>query len=375
MTAVQQIRVARVGVVGAGDISGRYIEAMRGTGLLNPVAIASAGGRSAERQARVFDLEALSVETLLKHQKVDLVLNLAPPLAHGSVTRRALLSGKHVYSEKPLAGSLKEARQLADRAALGGLLLASAPATFLGPALQTARSLIDSGEIGEVVGARASMIYPGPDLWHHNPDHLFGPLAGPLFDMGVYHVGAIVALLGPISQVQAIGSRRASERQIKSGPRAGECFPVSVPTHLCANLGLASGAIASAIFSFDGFGSKGPGLEIIGTKGTIAIERPSQFDGAVQISRTLSQWQEVPASIRGWCDSMWAVGPAEAWAAHQRGAIPRTSAGFACHIVEVLAATEAAAASGQRIQIESSAERPSPLTCDYGAVFSATEIN
>ena len=375
VTASERIRPAQVGVIGAGDISGRYIAAMSGTGVLMPVAIASARGRSAERQAQAFSLRQLTIEALLADGDIDLILNLGPPLTHEALTRRALLSGKHVYSEKPLAGSLGEARQLADLAALRGLMLACAPATILGPALQTARSLIDSGEIGEVIGAQASMIYPGPDHWHHNPDHLFGPLAGPLFDMGVYHVAAIAALLGPVSKVQAMGSRRTGKRTIRSGARAGECFPVAVPTHLGANLSLVSGAIASAMFSFDGFGSKAPGLEIIGTLGTIAIRHPNQFDGKLEVSRTLLNWEEVVPSLKGWSEPMWAIGPAEAWAAHQRGEAPRTSAGFACHIVEVLTAIEEAAASGELIEIGTSTARPLPLTCDYGPDLWDKRIN
>src|SRR4028118_1176257 len=105
---------------------------------------------------------------------MNLVLNLKPPLAHGDLARRALLSGKHVYSEKPLAGSLAETRELSELAERKGRLLACAPATFLGPALQTARVIIDAGGIGDVVGVRATMVYPGPDLWHHNPAPLFG---------------------------------------------------------------------------------------------------------------------------------------------------------------------------------------------------------
>jgi hypothetical protein len=95
----------------------------------------------------------------------------------------------------------------------------------------------------------------------------------------------------------------------------------------------------------------------------------------VEISKTLFEWREVPPTARGWSDSMWAIGPAEAWAAHQRGEAPRTSPAFASHIVEVLTAIEAATGSGELIELESSTERPLPLTCDYGPDLWARGFN
>jgi predicted dehydrogenase len=356
-------------VIGAGDIAARYVEAMRATGFLEPLLIASAKGHSAAALARQCGLRAVDVDTLLGDETVDLVLNLAPPLLHADLTRRALLSGKHVYSEKPLAGSLAEARGLSELAQEQGRLLACAPATILGPALQTARAIIDAGGIGEVVGARATMVYPGPDLWHHNPDHLFGPLAGPLFDMGIYHLSAIVALLGPVQQVQALASTARDQRTIRSGPRAGETFPVHVTTQVAGTLRLASGVIASVLFSFDGFGSKAPGLEIIGTRGSLAVAHPSQFDGVVELSTELFRWGEVPVTLSGWSDRMWAIGLAEAWAAFQRNEAPRCKPAFACHLVEVLTLLEAAAACGDRLEVTSSVDRPPPLTCSYDSAF------
>jgi predicted dehydrogenase len=248
-------------------------------------------------------------------------------------------------------------------------MLACAPATFLGPALQTARAIIDAGEIGEVVAARASMVYPGPDLWHHNPDQLFGPLAGPLFDMGIYYLSAIVALLGPVREVQALASTTREERVIRSGPRAGESFPVQVPTHVAGTLRLASGVIASILFSFDGFGAKAPGLEIIGTRGSIAVANPSQFGGAVELSTELFKWPEVPPTLSGWSDRMWAIGVAEAWSAFLNGEAPRCGPDFACHLVEVLTQLEAAAASGDRLEVTSSVDRPPPMICNYDSAF------
>jgi predicted dehydrogenase len=358
-------RRARVGLLGAGDISARYIEALKATGFLHPVAIASKSAASAEKSAAETGLTATTADAMLASPEIDYVINLAPPLAHFELTRRALQAGKHVYSEKPICGTVDEANELAALARERGLLLACAPATFLGPALQTARSLIDGGGLGEIVGARVSIVYPGPDRWHHNPDHLFDRLGGPLFDMGVYHLSAIVALLGPVDRVQAFASRARNRRKVRLGPRAGEDIAVRAPTHVTANLQLRSGALVSAIFSFDGFGSLAPGLEVFGTKAVLAVDHPSQFDGDVKISREPFQWTVAETVRDGWSDDMWAIGPAEAWIAHGEKRSPRTSAAFATHLLEVLSAIEEAAILGSNVAIASTIERPEPLQFDY----------
>ena len=66
-------------------------------------------------------VEAMTVDELLAHPEVDVVLNLTIPLAHADVALRALAAGKHVYGEKPLALTTAEAEPVLARAAELGL--------------------------------------------------------------------------------------------------------------------------------------------------------------------------------------------------------------------------------------------------------------
>src|SRR5699024_3871794 len=90
--------------------------------------------------------------------EVEVILNLTRPYEHFEVTKQALLHGKHVYSEKPLAVDLEEAGALIALAEEKNLRLGGAPDTFLGAGIQTARKLIDDGFLGEVVGASAAIV-------------------------------------------------------------------------------------------------------------------------------------------------------------------------------------------------------------------------
>lgn len=76
--------------------------------------------------------------------------------------------------------------------------------------------------------------------------------AGPLFDGGPYHITNLVQLLGPVSRVAAVASKAQDVRTIGSGPRAGQRFEVTVPTHVTAVFEFGSGASSQSIFGRGG---------------------------------------------------------------------------------------------------------------------------
>jgi len=264
---------------------------------------------------------------LVVDPSIDIVVNLTPPLAHEAVSRLALQAGKHVYSEKPLAHDLTQARSLMKLAAERGLVLACAPATFLGPAQQGVWQLLDAESMGTVIGARGILMYPGPDKWHHNPAPLFGPAAGPLFDMGIYHLAALVALFGPIESVTALGSQSANSRIVAKGPKAGERFGVSVPTHVCT-----------------------------------LLKSPSQFNGTIKQALSYDAWSELVPLRDERDDSLWIAG-IYALVDHLEGFdTPWPDVEFALHCLEAMVKIEASTKLGETLHLETSCQRPQPLT-------------
>jgi len=89
-----------------------------------------------------------SLDELLADGAVEIVVNLTDPRNHAEVTRAAMLAGKHVYSEKPLAMTSAEAMALRDLAEQKSLRLAAAPCNILGESAQTLWKALRSGEIG-----------------------------------------------------------------------------------------------------------------------------------------------------------------------------------------------------------------------------------
>lgn len=352
----------RIGLIGLGDIAGRYADTLRDAPGVRLVACASSSREQALKR-RPFDTPLMTVDDLLADDAVELVVNLTPPSVHAEVSRRSLRAGKSVYSEKPIATTMEDATELAALAETSGLVLACAPATSLGPAQQSARRLIDAGELGVLWGAAATLIYPGPDLWHHDADRLFATGAGVVMDMGVYDVSALVHLLGPIAWVGAGGGRVHAERTIEAGPRRGERFRVEAITHAVALLGFAGGATATVTVSFDGRGARRSELEIYGSTATLALPRAGEFSGDLRINRTPGCWDEVHP-VFTWTDAAWSIGVLDAADAMRARRPPRASASVALHVLESLLAIERSICEGVTVHVVSRPDRPEPLPAE-----------
>src|SRR5262245_26854616 len=105
----------KVGILGCGHVSDQYLRGCARFEALQLVACADVDLARAEQKAQEHGLvKACSPGELLADADVDLVVNLTPPLAHAEMSRRAMVAGKHVWSEKPLAATLDEAGALLD---------------------------------------------------------------------------------------------------------------------------------------------------------------------------------------------------------------------------------------------------------------------
>ncbi|MEA5455028.1 Gfo/Idh/MocA family oxidoreductase [Sinomonas sp. JGH33] len=349
----------RVGIVGCGKIVGQYLENFR---KLDDVRLAAVADIDMERARTVADeygqgVRALSVDELLAAPDVDLVLNLTIPAAHAEIALAAIAAGKAVYGEKPLAATTAEARKVLDAAKEAGVVVGCAPDTVLGTGVQTARKAIDDGLIGAPVAATATMVTPGHERWHPNPDFYYVPGGGPLLDMGPYYVTALVTLLGPVVSVIGAASHTRSERVIGSGPRTGETIPVTTDTHVTGVLVHESGALSTLVMSFDAVATHSANIEVHGSLGTLAVPDPNHFDGDTRLFRLGgSEWETLPVSA-GYIDSGRGYGIADL-ARTPQGEEPRASGTLAYHVLDVMESLLDSAHSGKAVATTSRAERP-----------------
>lgn len=277
---MQQPKIG-VGVVGAGNISDQYLSNLTTFPDFEVLFLADLDLDRAATQANKWGVPASgSLDELLSNDRIQLVINLTIPAAHVPVSLAALNSGKHVWSEKPMALDRAGATQLLEAADKNGVRLGIAPDTFLGAGVQSALNSIRSGSIGKPLTALTIFQTAGPDSWHPDPAFLFAKGAGPLFDMGPYYITTLVQIFGSASRVTATSSKSHHTRIVGSGPKKSTSFPVEEPTQVTALIEFESGASAVSIFSFEAAHEVTGFVEISGTEGAISLPDPNNFDGA-----------------------------------------------------------------------------------------------
>ena len=154
-----RVAPVKVGLVGSGAISKSYLSSMiNNFSILDVVGCSDIIPERSKNRAEEFGIEQLTNEEIFNNPEIEIVVNTTYPLSHYEVSKAALLAGKHVHSEKMMAVTLDEGRELLSIAKEKGLRIGMAPDTFLGGGLQTARKLIDAGFIGEPLTARAKVI-------------------------------------------------------------------------------------------------------------------------------------------------------------------------------------------------------------------------
>ena len=351
--------VLRIGVVGAGQISGAYLDTLRRLSNVQVVAVADLDqARARTAAAAVPGARPLAAADLLAAGGVDLVLNLTIPAAHAEVAHAAIAAGKHVYGEKPLAVTTGQAREVLAAAARAGVRVGCAPDTVLGTGVQTARACLDAGQIGAPVAATAFMVTPGHERWHPAPEFYYLPGGGPLFDMGPYYLTALVTLLGPVRRVAGMAATPRATRVICSGPRAGTEIEVEVATHVTGVLEHGNGALSTLVMSFDVWAGRLPHLEVYGAGGSLSVPDPNGFGGAVQIFRAGTEdWAPV-AEAGGYRGAARGYGVSDLASALTTGAAHRANGEVAYHVLDVMEGLLAAADSGHAVDVTSSCDRP-----------------
>ena len=363
MNPYQTNSPVRVGIIGCGKISQAYFTGAKVFESLKIVACADLNPEVARAKAEANGCEAVSVDDLLSHSRIDLVINLTIPAAHGEIDKRSLKAGKHVYSEKPFTVELEEGREVLALAETKGLRVGCAPDTFLGAGLQTCRKLIDEGAIGRVVAGTAFMLSRGPESWHPNPGFYYLKGGGPVLDMAPYYLTALVNLIGPVRRVAGITSRALDTRVATCEERRGEELPVEVSTHASASLEFHSGAVVTAVFSFDVPKHGHAPIELYGTDGSLKVPDPNTFGGPVasyRISDPEAGWTDEPLS-HGYSDNMRGIGAADMAYAINGDRKHRASGELALHVLEVMHGIEESSRAGTHVRIQSRPDRPAPL--------------
>jgi predicted dehydrogenase len=354
----------RVGLVGCGAISGRYLRTSRSFPILEIAACADLNRAAAEKAAVEHGVpRVLSVDELLADKSIDLVLNLTVPKAHAPISLAALEAGKHVYVEKPLAVTRADGQSILRAAKNRKLLVGCAPDTFLGWGLQTARKAIDDGMIGRPVAFLAFMMCPGHEHWHPSPEFYYEAGGGPMLDMGPYYLTALLNCLGPVKRLMGLASVAIPERTITSEPKRGRKIKVQTPDHVTGSIEFERGAVGTIVTSFATrfaqYDGKNP-ITIFGTEGTLLLPDPNGFGGPVKLRRVAdADFSELPPLFEHQYER--SVGLADMAFAIRKGRAPRASGEQAMAVLDLMLGFLDSSDQGKAYEPAVKYIRPPPL--------------
>lgn len=211
-----------------------------------------------------------TLEELLADSQIDAVSVCVANNAHARVTIQALLAGKHVLCEKPMAVTMEECEQMVATADQVGKSLMIGQNQRLARAHVKARKLVKSGLIGKVLTFRTCFGHGGPDNWSIDGgtsswffDKSRGTF-GALADLGVHKTDLIQYLLD--SKVVKVQSATITlDKRYENGKL------VDVDDNAICIYYMENGAIGTMTASWTYYGEEDNGTVLYGTEGIMKL--------------------------------------------------------------------------------------------------------
>ena len=242
-----------------------------------------------EKQLRL----ALSYEALLADPAIDAVVLATPHSMHGGQVTAAAAAGKHVFCEKPLTLTKREAEAAVAAVQKAGVTLGLGYNRRFHPEMAKLRERVRSGELGTILHVEATMTFPNalflkPTHWRAHRDET--PCGG-LTPMGVHAVDGMIDLCGEIDHVYCQSLRRVVE--IDSDDTTSMLFRMK---------GGMSGYLGTMTATGPGFS-----FQVFGSNGWVRLEGVTHVAGASS--------EERRARLFGTCRFQPIKGEAQEWQA------------------------------------------------------------
>ncbi len=226
------MKKVRIGFVGVGQIAKMHLKRYQEIDGAEIVVACDVNeqelGNVCERHGipnRCTDFRELIARDDLDAVEVCLHNNL-----HAPVTIAALKAGKHVYCEKPIAGSYRDGEEMVKAAKACGRMLHIQLGTLYSKDAKAAKRLIEGGALGKIYHARSTgyrrrgrPFVDGYGTDRFVKKEIAG--GGVLFDMGVYHIAQLLYLLG-LPAIKRIAGRTYQETEMDPGRQRSSGYNV-----------------------------------------------------------------------------------------------------------------------------------------------------
>ena len=278
---IADMQPIRVAVIGAGHMGERHARIYAGLPDVELVAVCDTRESAARDLAARTGASAYSdFGELLRRDDLDAVSVCTPDGLHREPSELAMLGGRHVLVEKPIATTLADAGAMVEAAARAGVMLLVGHCLRFDPRYDQARQAVERGELGAI-----QTIYTRRANTVAAQDRLGGRCSLPLF-LGVHDYDVMRWLVG--SEVERVTA------ESKWGLLQAQGFPVEDAN--CALLRFADGVLGIAELSWilpRGFPASGDHrLDVVGGAGSLSIAtletglRRADGQRAVQVDTT-----------------------------------------------------------------------------------------
>jgi predicted dehydrogenase len=348
----------RVGIIGCGSVSGVYLPHLDKCEYAEVVSACDIRPERAKARAEQFKIpnQYPHIDKMLAGAAFDLLVNTTDMQEHEHLNRQAIEAGKHIWSEKPIANSLKAGQEILEQAKKKGVRIWGAPTVVNSPQFAAMAKVLASGALGRVAASHADYGHTGPD-WS---SFFYEKGGGSMPDLGVYNLTSLTGLLGPAKSVVALLSIVTPTRDIRDKGR----IKVTEEDNAMVLLDHGQGILSHVQCGFNFFNPHGHdgGKEtrhtifIVGSKGALGLVGYDWEPLGVDVATADKPEFKRQATERG--TYVWQQGASLVAECLATGKEPLFSPEHALHVVEIICAARQSQETGKRVDLKSTFKWP-----------------
>jgi predicted dehydrogenase len=344
----------RVAVIGCGSVSNRYIPQLLSSKMIEVVSLCDIKPERAVAQNKQYNVNAktyANIDEMLQGVPFDMMVTLTDMQIHGALNKKALLAGKHVWSEKPMANTYAEGKALLDLAKSKKLRLWGAPAVVNSPQFAFMSKQIQEGKLGRIASAHGQYGHTGP-TWS---SFFYEKDGGSMPDLGVYNMATLTGLLGPARSVMAMTSIVNPERTIDEKGKIKVVAEDNAHVLLEHDKGVISHVMCGFCY-FDPHGHEAGNqtlhsIQIYGDYGNMRLIGYDWETNGVMLDVHWDKPAELVSTEKGGYE--WQEGARVTGESIITGVEPKINVEHALHVLEIIEAARKSQATGQRIKLKS----------------------
>jgi len=352
--AISTDKKLKVAIIGCGSVSNRYIPKLKSSALIEIVSLCDIKYDRAVEQAKQYGLNVKTypnIDAMLAGVPFDMMVTLTDMQVHGVLNKKALIAGKHVWSEKPMANTYKEGKALLDLAKTKGLRIWGAPAVVNSPQFAFMSKAIQEGKLGRVASAHGQYGHTGPS-WSA---FFYEKGGGSMPDLGVYNIATLTGLLGPAKSIMAMTSIVNPERTVDDKGK----IKVVAEDNAHILLEHDKNVISHIMCGFNYFDPHGHeagnqslhSIQIFGDYGNMRLIGYDWETNGVMLD---TSWDEPPKLLctdKGGYE--WQEGATVVGESIMQGTEPKINVEHALHVLEIIEAARKSSDTGMKIKLQS----------------------